>query len=332
MTAPVPRPSTSASRPVTAKGLVDVLVWLALASSPLMWLGAVHPVVELVCHHRMTLAAVLALGGLVWLGQRRRRQALLVLSAAIALGWPALASLGHGPSHKPGNGVVVLQLNVHTQNRNKAAVVALLEQTPAQLVALEEVDAAWLQALAPLHHKFPYRLEEPRGDNFGIALWSQLPLQATQVTWPGDTGVPSLQARIDLDGAPLHVVATHPLPPTPAFGHDLRDRQLQAIAAELGAQPQPVLLVGDLNATPWSPIFQQLVTTAQLEATEQQFWPSGTWPSVLPAGRIWIDHILPGHGARLLSRRVLDDVGSDHLPVLGTVGLDVPVRAARPAN
>ena len=110
-----------------------------------------------------------------------------------------------------------------------------------------------------------------------------------------------------------------PPPPVPPLGHNERDAQLAGLARELAANPGPVLLVGDLNTTPWSPAFANLLAQAQLDDPAQQFWPTGTWPAVLPVGRIWIDHVLAGHGATVTSRTVLEDVGSDHLPVVASV-------------
>lgn len=334
MLPPAPAPSSASAlrRPVRLAGLVDAAVWLAVALAPLVWAGRLHPGLELLSHQRMTLAASLALGAGWWAWQRRKTVTLAAV-LALALGWPALQGLTlQGLTHlqdppNAGDGLLqVVQLNVHTQNPHKDQVLALLRQTPAQLLALQEVDAAWLDALAPLHNQYPYRVQVARHDNFGIALWSALPLDATQVLDPGDLGVPSLAATVVVDGQPLRVVVTHPPPPVPPLGHKERDAQLAGLARELAATQGPVLLMGDLNASPWSPAFADLLATAQLQDPAQQFWPTGTWPANLPLGRIWIDHVLAGHGARVTARSVLDAVGSDHLPVRATVTVRAGAR------
>jgi endonuclease/exonuclease/phosphatase (EEP) superfamily protein YafD len=48
----------------------------------------------------------------------------------------------------------------------------------------------------------------------------------------------------------------------------------------------------------------------------------GTWPATLPRQmRIPIDHIAAGAGLAFLKREVLPQAGSDHAPVLASIGV-----------
>ena len=65
--------------------------------------------------------------------------------------------------------------------------------------------------------------------------------------------------RLDVDGRPLSVLALHPPTPMRFDKFQLRNAQFAAAAARMRETAGPRVLVGDLNTTPWSPYFQDLV-------------------------------------------------------------------------
>jgi endonuclease/exonuclease/phosphatase (EEP) superfamily protein YafD len=80
--------------------------------------------------------------------------------------------------------------------------------------------------------------------------------------------------------------------------------------------PGPIIVAGDFNCTPWSPLFADLLAATGLHDSALGF---GTWPtwysSLLPLG-IKIDHVLVAHGVAVRNHQVGHDVGSDHFPVI----------------
>lgn len=130
-----------------------------------------------------------------------------------------------------------------------------------------------------------------------------------------------LAARIcrDMPDDCLTLIGMHaqmPLaPPGPAGAK--RDRQLLAVAELARQAPNGrVLLIGDLNATPWSPGFRAMLEASGLRDTAPMLGLAGlapTWPSWLPG---WlglnIDHALIGRGLTLRQRGLVDDPASDH--------------------
>jgi endonuclease/exonuclease/phosphatase (EEP) superfamily protein YafD len=79
------------------------------------------------------------------------------------------------------------------------------------------------------------------------------------------------------------------------------------------------LLAGDFNAADWSASVRDIETAGGFSAMPRlgPTWLVRSAPDVL---RRWvglpIDHVLAKPGVVLLDVRRLDDVGSDHLPVL----------------
>jgi endonuclease/exonuclease/phosphatase (EEP) superfamily protein YafD len=210
----------------------------------------------------------------------------------------------------------LLIANVHTGNRDHGRLLELVGTENPDLLLLEEIDAVWLAALEPLTADYPYRIVRPRADNFGIAMWSRVPIEA-RVRWFGSAGVPSIQAQLQHAGSAVRVLLTHPLPPMSARNARLRDSQARAVARAVRQLGGRVILAGDFNMTCWSPAFADLLEESGLSDSTRGFGPQTTWPTTLPLPcRIPIDHCLHTPDFEVVDRRVGPDIGSDHLPLV----------------
>ncbi len=214
----------------------------------------------------------------------------------------------------------VLVLNVHTESSSFDRVHRLIDDVRPDVIGLLEVDRRWLDALAPALADYPGRLTRPRDDNFGIALFARQPLVGSIEALGG--GLPSVVARLVVDGASLDLVLTHPIPPVSAAALADQRRQLDAVAERATRLPGPVLVMGDLNATPWSTPFRHLIARSGLCDSRTGFGIAASFPSTMAAVRIPIDHLLVTCTIGVRAHRVERDVGSDHLPVV--VDLVVP--------
>ena len=75
----------------------------------------------------------------------------------------------------------------------------------------------------------------------------------------------------------------------------------------------PTVVAGDLNATPWSPAFNELDDLGLRRATGL----APTWPSALHGiSGIPIDHVPASRHWRLVASGRGPDPGSDHRPVI----------------
>lgn len=214
----------------------------------------------------------------------------------------------------------VLLLNVHTQSTGYDDVSRLIADTHPDVVALVEVDRVWLEKLAPAVASYPQRFEHPRNDNFGLALYARSTLTATAE----DLGslLPSAVATLDVQGTPLAIVLTHPLPPVSGAALDLMYSQFGAIGARVRELGPRVVVMGDFNATPWSRPFQRLVAATGLCDSRAGFGMQATFPASSTLLRLPIDHVLTSCAIGVRGRVVERDVGSDHLPVV--IDLVVP--------
>lgn len=214
----------------------------------------------------------------------------------------------------------VLSSNVHTPNTERQRLLDLIAVEAPDVVVALEVDRSWIESLRPLDTSYPHRLELPQEDNFGIAVYSKLPMEA-KAGRPTPTGIPFIEARIDAGGRPLVLLAAHPLPPVRGEATADRDLYLRSLADRAKAAGGPTVVAGDLNATIWSPIFQELLERGGLADPREGRGILVSWP-VKPAYlRIPIDHILAGGGAQIRDFRVGAFVGSDHYPVIADLEL-----------
>jgi MYXO-CTERM domain-containing protein len=302
-------------------GLFEVVCVMGLLATAAGFFARLWWLLELTTHFRPHLAVtLLALTGF-WAWRRRRRWVVacgigcllnVLVIAPHFFGNPAVATTGRSP-------LKVVSLNVHTSNPQPELVLEFLRGANADIVLLMEVDGAWMQNLATWSLQYPQQLAAAREDNFGIAAYSRVPWTNAAVMEFGSAEVPTIVADLILPGRRIHFVGTHPLPPGTASYSAQRNEQLMQLAKHVAAVTNPVVLVGDLNTTPWSPHFGDLSKASGLRDGSKGSGVSGTWPSFLPLGRIPIDHCLLSPELGMPIRQMGPPVGGDHLPMVWTV-------------
>jgi endonuclease/exonuclease/phosphatase (EEP) superfamily protein YafD len=277
---------------------------------------------ELFAHFRAQyLVAALVLATLLaW-----RRLMAPTLLALVLVGWhawPAAQGLMAAPSIAGCTGplLTVATANVHYSNEDHARFLTWLDAEPADLVAVQEVTAAWAHDLAA-RRGYPYRHVLTREDPYGIAILSRWPLEAVSLVDLAGDGLPSLGAIVTVEGRRIQVYGLHThWPITPSLAR-ARDGALHAVAALARDATLPVVVLGDLNLTPDSPPFERLLADGRLRDAMQgqgwqPTWQAGFWPLALR-----IDHVLVSSGLCVEHATVGPAVGSDHRPVLAQLRL-----------
>jgi endonuclease/exonuclease/phosphatase (EEP) superfamily protein YafD len=102
---------------------------------------------------------------------------------------------------------------------------------------------------------------------------------------------------------------------------EARDTFLKELADVVAALEGPKILLGDLNATLWSPTFVDLLSAGELVDSQPGQGYQPTWPDVLGISLIPIDHVLVSPDVAVLRRSVGPSIDSDHRPVIVEVGL-----------
>lgn len=284
-------------------------------------------VADVLTNFRVQLVWVLALCAVGLLLLRAPRWAALACAgAAFNMAFVIVALLPVADASTAAAGHLrVLMSNVRTSNANHQAVIDHVEREQPDVVVLLEVDETWLRGLAPLAEIYPFQATVPRSDNFGLAIFSRLPLEGTDLYALGTDTLPAIVTHVMAPTGPLSLIAGHPIPPMNLQQVAHRDATIRALAALARQQPRPVVLCADLNTGPWSPAFADLLAVSGLVDTRRgqgvlPTW-SARWP---PVPAIPIDHCLVSPEIGVDDVRVGPNVGSDHLPL--TVDLAVPGR------
>lgn len=302
-------------------GALALLTALAVAAG---FAGHWLPLLDLVAAFRLHLAVLAGLLTLAALAARRWRAAGLAAAAAL------IAVLGLGPALEPaerageGRPLVVLFGNVGDRNSEAAALVDALVAHRADVLVTAETANAVAQRLA---RHYPYRLA-PHTPYHQVrtAIWSRFPMRDGRIHLDDSTGPISASAVIDLgDGRALGLVGVHFGRPTLGF----LPGQTYGLARIAGGLPQPLVIIGDFNATPWSATvaLAARLTGAQAVGGYRVTWrgayetPLGALPE--PWGH-QIDQILVSDGIGVEAVETVAMPGSDHMGLLAR--LRIPER------
>ena len=284
---------------------------------------------ELATHFRLQYVVVLTVLGLGFGVLRRPRLALIAAVLLIPNAWivgPYLLPLAVTPSEAGvaavGHEVRVVALNLLFSNDHHAEVRDYLRRSDADVLVLSELTPAWVSALREVTATYPYWLSVDRINPWGLGLYSKYPLREERLTNLGLPGSVNVTARVVLPGGDVQIMGVHLASPITPVRAAYRNRQLGRLAELLGPRPAgdrasqpPRLLVGDLNLTPYSPYFGDLLQHTGMVDKRRAQGPTGTWPTWFPLLQIPIDHCIadPELGVAWVQRG--PRVGSDHYPL-----------------
>lgn len=220
-----------------------------------------------------------------------------------------------------GTALRFLSANLRYGRADAEAVVRYAEAS-ADIVALQELTPSALARLeaAGLDRMFPHRALREMDEPGGVGLWSRHPISDVRIDdgfWLG-----MLAADVHAPGAPAptRVLTVHLSAPWPDPLQGWRDdlaRLAGTLLTAARASTGPVLLAGDLNATPDMREFRRLLRQGYQDAGAQA--GAGvvrTHPSDIVAPPVFaVDHILT-RGYVATSLRTLQVPGSDHRALL----------------
>lgn len=272
---------------------------------------------ELATHFRVQYICLLLPLVVVLFTQRRFPLVFIPLSVLVLNAVYVLPLYVSQPQPKKGKTLVrAISANVHTGNQSYELFINLIKQKNPDFFVVMEANRDWIDQLEVLREEYPHSLVRPRSDNFGIALFSKIPFESSEIIELADSQVPTLVVTINIDGRSLSVIGTHPLPPVNSEYVGSRNRQVAALGELVRNTPGPLVVLGDLNMTSWSPYFRDLIEQTGLRDSRKGFGVQATWPEAIPPLSIPIDHALVSPEIAVSDRRVGENIGSDHRPIV----------------
>lgn len=304
-------------------GLLEAAGAVTCAATLFGFLGRFSWFLDLFSNFRVQYLVGLALVTAIFAALRRWRSAATFLAFAV-INLALIAPLYLGPGrddHEDGHAYRAMLLNVNTRAGDPRRVVAEIRSVDPDILVLEEISSTWVQELEGLSERYPHSRVQPREDNFGIGLYSKVPLADSEIVFLSAARVPTILATIATEPRMLRVIATHPLPPRGKMYSRDRNEQISDLPTycESGI---PLVLIGDLNVTPWNHHFRRLIERSGLKDSAVGFGVQPTWRGFGGPMAIPIDHCLYSEGITIVDRQVGADVGSDHLPLIVDLVID----------
>lgn len=309
-------------RRITGSGLLKAAAAVTALLSLLTALGIAGHLLELFVHFRLQFLciSVLLMIALAILKEWRYSGVLLLaalVNFAFIYPWYApAAQASAGPRT-----LTLLHANVYSGNDDYAGLLELVRDEAPDMVFLQEVTQQWIDGSRALLPDYPYSYLEPRAGNFGIALYSRIPLQSVRHVDSPPFGYPSIVAQIAVGDATLTLISTHPTIPLGSSLYKARNEQLGFIAKLVAAIDGRKVLLGDLNASVWDAQLERLQSDSGLVNARLGFGILPTWPTFLPFAMIPIDHVLVSDGVGVIDIHTARSIGSDHLPLVVTISL-----------
>lgn len=227
-------------------------------------------------------------------------------------------------------GIRLLSANVYMDNTEAGPLLRLIEEYDPDIIALLEANERWRQDVADIREKYPYRVEEPLENTYGLLFYSRLKLIEPRVEYLIKEDIPSVHTRVELpSGDLIRLYVLHPEPPTPTESEKSTERDGELmLTAKLAKQDSlPVIVMGDLNDVAWSPttrLFQE-VSGLLDPRIGRGFY--NTFNAKVPLLRWPLDHVFHSDHFKLVRLVRLPNIQSDHFPIFAHLSLEPEAEA-----
>ena len=300
-------------------GVAGVAIGIGLAAVMLGFLGRVWWVFDLMANYRPHLGVVLLVGGgLAWAADRDAGLA-AVFGGLVAVAGVVPLFVGSHPVPAVGaEQIEIVSFNVGVSNPNRSEVADFLAEEDPDVVFLFESSFEWEEAMR--HAELPLTIVAvvPRDQLAGVTVLASADLFPTAIEVDIHREVVALSVVVD--GESIEIIGVHPPSPTTAVRAERRDRILQEAADWVADREAPVVLVGDLNVTPWSAAYRTLRWRSGLVDSMYGTGLQASWPVDWGVLSIPIDHVLHTPDLGSSDRRTGPSFGSAHRPVVVSIG------------
>ncbi|WP_019948118.1 endonuclease/exonuclease/phosphatase family protein [Hymenobacter aerophilus] len=311
---------------------------LSLLTAQVWWLKLLDfPRFQLLLLH---LGLLLALAGLLGLGRRQRQAArrwvlgLNVLGAAGQLSlllpyapfmFRVLPDATEAQLADTGARLRVLEANVLQKNTRADLLLARVAQQQPDLLLALETNQRWVDALRPLRQQYPYFIELPWPNTYGMVLYSRRPLLHPRVYAFQEPHVPTIITDVQLpNGRTVRLYAVHPTPPVPSrhpTSLSQPNRTLLQVGRHIQQHAGPALVLGDFNDVSWSRATRLFEASGELYNVRRGRGMFSTFDANSGLWRWPLDHLFATKEFRLARLERLPAIGSDHFPLLAEVVL-----------
>lgn len=215
------------------------------------------------------------------------------------------------------NSFTLMVSNILMENQEKELFHTLVNKINPDILLINEPNQAWATSIKKLEEDYQYSIKYPLGNTYGMILLSKLKLTESKVNFLVKNNIPSIFTKITLkSGTIIDFYGVHPEPPKPGTDTYERDTELLIISKKIRESENPTIVAGDMNDVGWSDTSKLFRKYSGLVDPREGRGLFNTYSVSLPLLRYPLDHIFYSKEFGLITLKKLEDVGSDHFPIL----------------
>ena len=219
---------------------------------------------------------------------------------------------------RPETNIRLMLANVLMNNRNAARLREVISQADPDVVLVVEADRWWQSSLEQLSERYPFTVQQPQDNTYGMLLYSRLELIDPEIRFLVEDDIPSIRTRLKLPlGTEVELHCLHPRPPVPQESAEStqRDAELMVVGKEVKGKQLPMIVMGDLNDVAWSRTNDLFQKVSKLLDPRMGRGLYNSFHARYFFLRFPLDHFFHSAHFRLLELRRLPYFGSDHFPM-----------------
>ena len=306
----------SVGQGVLGFGVVTVGV-VATVATILGFFGSAWWLFDFFANLRVHLVVVLLIVALAYALLFSKTMGLIFVAVALVNALVILPLYTDSPAAaaSPEEGITIVSFNVAQRASLRDATFGWLDTVDADLVLLSEATDEWVAA-GEYADRYSSHVEIPPDRTFGITVYSDASVTAELVR---ASSARDYAVRIEtaVGDQPIVVYAVQLRPATNATSASLRDEYLTDVARMVKGETLPTVVVGGLEASPWSHAFRSLESEAELTNSLRGYGIQATWPADRWAlFGIPMDHLLHSSELTTVDRYVGPSLGVDHRPIV----------------
>lgn len=218
------------------------------------------------------------------------------------------------------NSIGILLANVYIDNKETSKLLQIIEDVNPDLILAMEVNQWWISELQELKRDYPYYIEYPLDNAYGIALYSKFELAEDEIKFLNGDEVPSVHPKILMpSGKTIRFHGVHPVPPVPSSKYPDNVGEGEVALIKVGKMVEkdslPSIVAGDFNDVSWSRTSRMFEDEGSLNNVRigRGFYNSFNAKSLFL--RWPLDHYFLTEEFSLLKLERLPKFNSDHFPM-----------------
>lgn len=221
----------------------------------------------------------------------------------------------------------IILANVLVDNRQSKAFLDIVKEHDPDILLAMEVDEWWIKELQVLEEKYPYKLEFPLDNAYGMSMYSKLPMDNTEIKFLNKQDVPSFHTIMTLpSGKTFNFHGIHPVAPVPSkkYPDNVGEKEvaLLKIGKIVSKNSLPSIVAGDFNDVSWSRTSRMFGEEGKLNNVRIGRGLYNTFDATSYFFRWPLDHYFVTREFKVVHLERLPKFGSDHFPFYGRFVLE----------